>query len=99
MEPMRSSPVGGVHSGQGQTRDGGDWTGGPKIGSESGTRALQKRADDFAAAVGPVAAEMREKGLSLRQIAGELAFRGIMTPRGGAWTAAAVRNVLGRTAT
>jgi len=76
----------------------GGWKGGPLVDGARGTAALQKRADDFAAGVGPVAAELRGKGLSLRQIAGELAARGIRTSRGGDWTAAAVRSVLGRLA-
>jgi hypothetical protein len=43
-----------------------------------------------------IAREMQETGLSLRQIASELASKGIRTARGGQWTATAVRNVLAR---
>jgi hypothetical protein len=50
--------------------------------------------DGFAACVGPTIAELRASGLSLRRIVAELEQRGIRTMRGGAWTAATVRNVL-----
>jgi hypothetical protein len=46
--------------------------------------------------VAPIAVELRNAGMSLRQIAGELARRGVQTSRGGAWTAAAVRSVLAK---
>ena len=76
----------------------GGWKGGPVVNGTCGTAALQKRADDFAAGVGPMVAGLRNQGLSLRQIAGALTSKGIMTSRGGDWTAAAVRSVLGRVA-
>ena len=38
--------------------------------------------------------ELRQAGMSYRQIVAELVKRGISTMRGGAWTAATVRNVL-----
>jgi DNA invertase Pin-like site-specific DNA recombinase len=63
-----------------------------------GMEARQKRAEAFAAGVGPLVAEMRRAGHSLRQIAAELTQRGIRTSRGGAWTADAVRSVLTRIA-
>jgi DNA invertase Pin-like site-specific DNA recombinase len=63
-----------------------------------GTEALRRRADVFAAGVGPVAVEMREAGRSLREIAAALTERGVRTARGGQWSAAAVRAVLGRVA-
>ncbi len=50
----------------------------------------------FAAGVGPIVGKLRAQGQSLRQIAAELVARGIRTPRGGVWSAAAVRAVLGR---
>jgi DNA invertase Pin-like site-specific DNA recombinase len=62
------------------------------------TAALQAQADEFAASVGPVIAELRDAGQSLRQIAAELTHRGIRTMRDGAWTATAVRRVLLRVA-
>ena len=77
----------------------GGWRGGPKIASALGTEARQQRAAAFAAGIGSMVAEMRERGLSLRQIGAELSQRGIRTPRGGGWTAAAVRAVLLRAET
>jgi DNA invertase Pin-like site-specific DNA recombinase len=59
--------------------------------------AMQARiaaSDRFAKRVQPIASELHDGGLSLRQIAAELAKRCVQTMRGGAWTAAAVRNVL-----
>ncbi|SDC73999.1 recombinase family protein [Belnapia rosea] len=76
----------------------GGWRGGPKVDPALGRAALKKAADAFARDVGPVAAEMRLNGLSLRQIASYMAERGIRTPRGGAWTAASVRALLARNA-
>ena len=66
------------------------------IDNRLGTEALQRRADAFAAGVGPMVAEIRRTGRSLRQIAAELVEKGIRTPRGGQWSAAAVRAVLAR---
>jgi len=74
----------------------GGWRGGPKVDAAAGRAALQDRADAFAARVRPMAAELRDRGLSLREIAAELTTRGVRTARGGQWTAAAVRSVLGR---
>ena len=70
------------------------YKGGPKVDSRLGRQALQQRADAFAAGVGRIVLGLRQEGRSLRQIAGELASRGIRTPRGGGWTAAAVRSVV-----
>jgi DNA invertase Pin-like site-specific DNA recombinase len=54
-------------------------------------------ADRHAANVLPVIEEIRRGGAtSLRRVAAALTVRGVRTPRGGAWTAAAVRNVLER---
>ena len=53
-------------------------------------------AEAFAERVGPTVRDMRGRGLSLRQVAVEMTARGIRTPRGGAWTATAVSNVLMR---
>jgi hypothetical protein len=62
--------------------------------------ARRKAASAFAASVGPIpAGDLRDGGLSLRQIAAELTCRGIRTPRGGQWTAAAVNTVLQRAGT
>jgi DNA invertase Pin-like site-specific DNA recombinase len=59
-----------------------------------GRAALVAASDEFAASVRPTIAELRNDGMSLRQIAAELTRRGIHTMRGGEWTAATVRNVL-----
>jgi hypothetical protein len=37
---------------------------------------------------------LRRRGLALSQMLAELTARGIQTPRGGQWSACAVRNVL-----
>ena len=55
-----------------------------------------RRAEAFTASVGPIALELRREGLSLRRVAAELANRDVRTPRGGAWTAHAVRVLLAR---
>ena len=74
----------------------GGWRGGPKVASAVGVEARQKKADQFAAAVGPVASALQSQGLTLRQIAAGLAERHIRTPHDRQWTAAAVRNLLAR---
>ena len=74
----------------------GGWRGGPKISPEAGRKALSEAADAFAANVSPIARQMRDNGASLRQIASALTLKSISTPRGGAWTATAVKNLLAR---
>jgi DNA invertase Pin-like site-specific DNA recombinase len=74
----------------------GGWRGGPKVSSAIGVKARQKKADEFAASVGPVAGALRSQGLTLHQIAAELTERDIRTPHDSRWTAAAVRNLLAR---
>jgi DNA invertase Pin-like site-specific DNA recombinase len=59
-----------------------------------GRAALSQVSNDFARCVGPVVAELRQAGMSLRHIAVELHQRGIRTMRGGKWTAMRVRSVL-----
>lgn len=76
----------------------GGWRGGPVVDSRKGTAAVQAKAEAFAADVGPMVLEAHGRGLSLRQIAAELTGQSIRTPRGGQWTAAAVRSVLSRVA-
>ena len=71
----------------------GGYKGGPVPDAAAGGAAGRNKADAFAAAVGPLVAEMRGRGLSLRAIAAEMTARGIRTPRDSAWTAAAVRAV------
>ena len=74
----------------------GGFRGGPKVDGKLGAQANREAAEAFAAAVGPMVQELRQQGLSLRQIAAELAERGFRTSRGGAWSAEAVRSVLAR---
>jgi DNA invertase Pin-like site-specific DNA recombinase len=62
------------------------------------TGALMRKADEFAARVGATALALRQGGMSLAAVAAELTAQHIATPRGGAWTATAVRNLLARTA-
>ena len=76
----------------------GGWRGGPVVDGRLGADANRAKADAFAADVGPMVREMHGRGLSLRQIAAELVKEGIRTPRGGEWSAAAVRSVLARAA-
>lgn len=58
---------------------------------------MVKNADAFAAGLAPVVREIREAGItSLNGIARALTARGVSTARGGAWTAKAVSNLLGR---
>jgi DNA invertase Pin-like site-specific DNA recombinase len=80
---------------RGEKRLGG-WRGGPKVDTSAGQRARQARADAFAAAVGPIAQQLRVDGASLAGVAAELTARGIRTPRAATWTPAAVRNLLAR---
>lgn len=74
----------------------GGWRGGPKVDGALGAAAQRERADAFAKGVAPIVRQMQGEGLSLRQAASRLTEKGIRTPRDGAWTAAAVRNVLAR---
>jgi DNA invertase Pin-like site-specific DNA recombinase len=76
----------------------GGWKGGPKVDGQLGAEANKKQADAFAATLAPVITDMQGRGLSLRQVAAELTAQGIRTPRGGQWSACAVRNVLLRLA-
>jgi DNA invertase Pin-like site-specific DNA recombinase len=62
----------------------------PALGRVARTEA----SDAFARCVGPIIAELRQAGQSLRQIVATLNERGIQTMRGGAWTPTTVRNVL-----
>lgn len=74
----------------------GGWRGGPIVDGGLGTEALRRSANAFAAGVAPMLRQMQGEGLSLRQMAAQLAQKGVKTPRGGTWTATAVRNALGR---
>ena len=72
----------------------GGWKGGPKVDGRLGVEAQQRQAQAFAVELEPVVGDLRRRGLSLRQMAAELTSQGIQTPRGGQWSACAVRNVL-----
>lgn len=72
----------------------GGYRGGPTVNPAAGLAARQAKAAAFAESVGPMVRDMRHSGMSLRQIAAALTERGIRTPRGGAWTAAAVNVIL-----
>ena len=74
----------------------GGWKGGPKVDGQLGAYANSKQAEEFAATLAPIMGELRDRGLTLREMAAELAAQGIRTPRGGQWSACAVRNVLQR---
>jgi DNA invertase Pin-like site-specific DNA recombinase len=74
----------------------GGWRGGPVVDHTEGTAARRQRAQAFARGVGPLVAELRAAGRSLRQIAAELTAREIKTSRGGGWSADAVARVLRR---
>ena len=76
----------------------GGWRGGKKVDPALGRAAIVKAADAFAAGIGPTVTALRSGGLSLARVAEALKARGFKTARGGAWTAAAVRNVLMRPA-
>ena len=61
--------------------------------------ARKAKADRTAANVLPLIEEVRRQGAgSLREIAAALTDRGVRTPRGGEWTAVAVKRVLDRQA-
>lgn len=67
------------------------------IGRAAGRAAQVTRADHQARLLAPVVTELRTLGASsLRDLAAGLDARGITTPRGSAWTAAAVSRVLAR---
>lgn len=54
-------------------------------------------ADAFAAQLAPILADIRARGcISLRDIAGELNRRGIVTRRGGTWHVSNVKNLIER---
>jgi DNA invertase Pin-like site-specific DNA recombinase len=75
---------------------GGTRPGQRKLDPAEGSAALTRASDEFASTVGPIITELRQGGMSLRQIVAELDRRNIGTMRGGAWTATTVRNALRR---
>jgi DNA invertase Pin-like site-specific DNA recombinase len=73
--------------------------GGPKIAQarKRAVASIKSLADQHAANVLPVIREIQRAGAtSLHQVADALNARGITTPRGGAWYAKSVSNVLAR---
>jgi DNA invertase Pin-like site-specific DNA recombinase len=77
----------------------GGYRGGPPPNGQLGGARRRAKADAFATRVAaPTLAEMRQRGVSLHQMAAEVSARSIPAPGGGAWTATAVRRVLVRVA-
>lgn len=73
--------------------------GGPKLAQarKCAVASIKALADHHKANVLPAIREIQRTGTkSLHQIADALNARGITTPRGGAWYAKSVRNVLAR---
>jgi len=67
-------------------------------GTQQATKARKERAYQYASEVYPVIKELRDKGMSLRQIASELNERHILTARGeaGSWKAMQVKVIIDR---
>ena len=72
-----------------------DWTLGTKAAGEARSRAADHAAHALSGAIADIRAALGA-GASLQAIARGLTERGVTTPRGGAWTATAVRRALGR---
>ena len=72
----------------------GGWRGGPISDGRAAREAHVRLADAHAAGVQPIIEKLQAQGMSLRQVAAELTARGIETPRGGQWTADAVRRAM-----
>jgi DNA invertase Pin-like site-specific DNA recombinase len=72
----------------------GGYRGGPGVDWRKGRDARVAQSDAFAASVQPIIRELQAQGMSLRQVATALTERGIETPRGGTWTADAVRRAM-----
>jgi DNA invertase Pin-like site-specific DNA recombinase len=71
----------------------------PEIGASIGTVAIKAKADAYAERVGPVVREIIKKtgAKTLRDIAQELSYRAVQTPRGNTdWGASQVSNLLKR---
>lgn len=75
---------------------GGYREGAPKVDGRLGVEAQKKKAQEFAARVGPTLRAMQAEGISLREMARRLAEQGIPTAQGGKWSDNAVKNVLAR---
>jgi len=75
----------------------GGFRAGAKPDPVKGLVGIKSKADGFALRVMPVVREIQAGGVvSLNGVAGELTKRGIKTARGGAWTAASVKNLMAR---
>jgi len=74
----------------------GGYRGVPPPDAARATAGRVAKSDAFAARVQPIARELQAAGMGLRAIAAELTARGVLTARGGAWTAQAVKNLLAR---
>jgi DNA invertase Pin-like site-specific DNA recombinase len=61
-----------------------------------GAAAMRNKAHAFATRLAPLMADMKQRGLSLHQMAAELGANSIQTARGGSWTATTVRRLLAR---
>lgn len=69
-------------------------------GNKAALTAVRARADEHARNLLPVVDDIRSEGVtSLGGIAAALTARGMLTPRGGQWHKASVRNLLARIAT
>jgi DNA invertase Pin-like site-specific DNA recombinase len=66
-------------------------------GNGAAVEALKAGANDHAANLAPIIAHLQAEGLtSLRELAGALNERRMLTPRGGNWHPTSVKNLLGR---
>jgi len=74
-----------------------DWTTGTQAAAEARSRAVDRAAHRLAGTIEEVRAALGGTA-SLHAIARGLTERGVATPRGGQWTATAVRRTLARTA-
>jgi DNA invertase Pin-like site-specific DNA recombinase len=68
--------------------------GSPKPGSKQGSAAWIEQTQQFRSGVYPLVRQMRDRGLTLRQIAQELNERHISTCNGRAWYAATISRLL-----
>jgi DNA invertase Pin-like site-specific DNA recombinase len=67
-----------------------------RLGTRASAKARQARATQRRRDISPIVDDLRAKGAtSLRQLAGRMNEARIPAPRGGQWTAAQVRRVIG----
>lgn len=72
-----------------------DWKAGSEAAAEARKQVADHAAHRIAAAISDIRGELGE-GASLQAVARALTGRGVPTPRGGEWTATAVRRALAR---